>query len=62
MNAKTIFLEQVVNRDLAFVLFVGGAAADRGLIQRHRDEAIAGALVGSAHDDPLSRRSATERA
>lgn len=36
-NAEAILFEQIVDRDLTFMLFVRGASADRGLVKRHRD-------------------------
>ena len=49
---ERIFLEQIVDRDRALVLDVGAGAADRVLVERHRDEpvrdrwAFAGVIAG----------------
>ena len=42
---ERIVLEQIVDRDRALVLDVGTGAADRSLVERHRDEPVAGRLA-----------------
>jgi hypothetical protein len=48
LGRKGVVLEQVVDRDRTLVLDVGVGAADRILIERDRDETLAGFLAGSA--------------
>ena len=60
-----VLLEQIVDRDRALVLDIGPGAADRVLVERHRDEATCDCLglprSASARHRGL-KRIATERA
>ena len=47
-GANDVLLEQIVDRDRALVLDVGTGAADRFLVERHRDEALLGGSPGVA--------------
>ena len=58
---ERVLLDQVVDRDRALVLDVRAGAADRGLVERDRDEALPDRLVLVAAHRRL-RRIATERA
>ena len=40
VRRERVLLEQIVDRDRALVLDVGARAADRSLVERHRDEAV----------------------
>src|SRR5262249_48142642 len=58
-----ILLEEVIDRDRAFVLDVGTRAADRSLVQRHRHQLVGFAAGGSVWRRHRGlKRSATERA
>ncbi len=48
-KAEAVFFDKIVNSDLPFVFLVGGAAPDRGFIERDRDETIASLRIGFAH-------------
>src|SRR5579883_1459508 len=58
---EAVLLKQVVDRDRALVLHIGIGAADRGFVERNRDQSAASLVIpGSGHQ--RLRRMATERA
>src|SRR5215213_4348148 len=57
---KRVFLDQIVDRDLAFMVDVRAGAADRFLVERHRDEPVVIGCLRGRHR--RLRRMATERA
>ena len=58
---KTVFIDQIIDRDLTLMLLVRRAAADRGLVEAHRNKAVAFRII-PAHGARRLVRSATERA
>ena len=63
-QAEAVFLDKVVDRDLAFVLLVGTADADRVAVEMHRLKALfgLGTHAALARRAPWPSRIATERA
>src|SRR5271165_3660055 len=59
---ERILLDQIVDRDRALMFHVAAGAADRGLVQRDRDETAGFALVAVVGRHQRLSRMATERA
>src|SRR5262249_17820970 len=59
---KTVFVDEVIDRDLPLVLLVCRAPANRCLVEGYRNQAITVAGSFASHAARGSTRSATERA
>src|SRR6185437_11695116 len=61
VRRKQVLLDQVVDRNRALMLDVGSRAPDRLFVERHRDDAIVGMVLGGRLGHERLRRSPTDR-
>src|ERR1700756_3594316 len=61
VRREQVLLDQIVDRDRALMLDVGPGAADRFLVERYRDDAALGVIMGGRLAHGRLRRNPTER-